>query len=235
MLSVHVITSERKKELSEKADSQITRDVLDELYWDPAVSIADLTVSTNHHRVTLTGTAATYSTRLEAENAAYRVGGVYDVENNIVVDPGASSVRSDEDIADDVTDALSLDAQVPDDRIAVNVLNGEVSLTGTVDWYYQSRAATYDAAKIRGVQSVDNDIVVMQPEVSAAAVSSGIARAFARDAALYDDELNVSADDGHVTLSGTVATWSERDMAEEVAWRSPGVTSVTNNILILEE
>jgi RNA polymerase sigma factor (sigma-70 family) len=48
--------SERKKELPEKADSQITRDMLDELYWDPAVSIANLTVSTNHHRVTLTGT-----------------------------------------------------------------------------------------------------------------------------------------------------------------------------------
>ena len=235
MLPVHVITSERKKELSEKADSQITRDVLDELYWDPAVNIADLTVGTNHHRVTLTGIAATYGTRLEAENAAYRVGGVYDVENNIVVNPGAFGMRSDEDIANDVMASLLLDSQVPDDRIAVNVLYGSVTLTGTVDWYYQRRAATYDAARIRGVQSVDNDIVVMQPEVSAAVVSSGIARAFARDAALYDDDINVSANDGHVTLSGTVATLSERDMAEGVAWRSPGVRNVRNSITILAE
>jgi osmotically-inducible protein OsmY len=235
MFPGRLITNERKKELPEKADSQITSNVLDELYWDPAISIANLTVSTIHHRVTLTGTTATYSTRLEAEIAAYRVSGVYDVENNIIVDAGAPSVRSDDDIADDVMDALALDSQVPDDRIAVNVLNGGVTLTGTVDWYYQSRAAAEDASKLSGVTSVDNDIVVMQPETSAAVVSSGIARAFARDAALCDDELNTSANDGNVTLSGTVTTWSEREMAEEVAWRSPGVTSVTNNITIVEE
>jgi osmotically-inducible protein OsmY len=35
------------------------------------------------------------------------------------------------------------------------------------------------------------------------------------------------------TLSGTVATWSESNMAEDIAWMSPGVTSVTNNITVL--
>lgn len=221
--------------MSEKADPQITRDVLDELTWDPAVTIANLTVNTNHHRVTLTGIAATYGAKLEAEDAAYRVGGVFEVDNDIIVDQGAFGMRSDDNIATDVRTALILDYRVPYDRIFVNVLDGAVTLTGTVDWYYQRLAATFDAAKIKGVKSVDNDVAVMQPEASAATVSSGIARAFARDAALSDDDINVSANDGHVTLSGSVETWSERDMAEDVAWRSPGVRSVTNNIVVLAE
>ena len=221
--------------MSEKADYQITQDVFDELFWDPAVTVTDLNVSTKHHRVTLTGETTTYGAKLEAEEAAYRVGGVREVDNDIIVDTSAFGMRSDDDIATYVRNAFILDYKVPDDRIFVNVLDGTVTLTGTVDWYYQRLAASDDAAKIKGVKSVDNQITVMQPEASAEAISSGIARAFARNAELYDDNVNVSVNGGHVTLSGTVETWSERDMAEDVAWRSPGVTSLTNDILVLAE
>jgi osmotically-inducible protein OsmY len=221
--------------LSKKSDAQITQDVLDELFWDPAVTIANLSVNTTDHRVTLMGTTATYGEKLEAEDATYRVGGVRDVDNDLTVDPSAFGMRSDEAIAADVRSALILDYAVPDDRISVSVLDGTVTLTGTVDWYYQSMDAADDAAMIKGVKFVDNDITVMQPEASATDIASGIARAFARNAELYDDNVEVSADGGHVTLSGDVETWSEYDMAEDVAWRSPGVTSITNNILVLAD
>ncbi len=158
-----------------------------------------------------------------------------EVDNDITVDPGAFGLRTDEAIATDVRTALILDYVVPDDRISVSVLDGTVMLTGTVDWYYQRLAAAADAAMIKGVKFVDNQIAVMQPETPASDISSGIARAFARNAELYDDNVNVSTDGGHITLSGTVETWGEYDMAEDVAWRAPGVTSITNNILVLAD
>ena len=226
---------ERDNKLSKKSDAQVTQDVLDELFWDPAVTVADLSVSTSDHRVTLMGTTATYGEKLEAEDAAYRVGGVRDVDNDIAVDSSAFGMRSDEDIAADVRSALILDYAVPDDRISVSVFEGTVTLAGNVDWYYQRLAAADDVAMIKGVKFVDNDIAVMQPEASATDISNGIARAFARNAELYDDNVNVSADGGNVTLSGDVETWGEYDMAEDAAWRSPGVTSVTNNILVLAQ
>jgi len=52
-------------------------------------------------------------------------------------------------------------------------------------------------------------------------------------AELYDDNVDVATNGSQVTLAGTVATWSEYDMAEDIAWMSPGVTSVTNNITVL--
>jgi osmotically-inducible protein OsmY len=221
--------------LSKKSDAQITQDVFDELFWDPAVTVANLSVSTTDDRVTLMGTTATYGEKLEAEDATYRVGGVLDVDNDIIVDPSTFGLRSDEDIAADVRSALILDYAVPDDRLTVSVLDGTVTLTGTVDWNYQSMDAADGAAMIKGVKFVDNDITVMQPAASATDIASGIARAFARNAELYDDNVNVSADGGNVTLSGDVETWGEYDMAEDAAWRSPGVTSVTNNILVLAQ
>jgi osmotically-inducible protein OsmY len=219
--------------MSEKADDQITHNVLAELAWDPAVMVADLTVSTEQGRVTLNGTADTYGTKVEAEEAAYRVAGVRSVENEIVVNPAALGLRSDMNIAEDIRTAFALDYQVPADQISVNVLNGYVTLTGNVDWDYQRDAAEDDVVMIQGVQGLDDEITVNQPPAAATDIVAGIAAAFARNAQLYDDDIDVETKGGDVTLSGTVATWSESDMAEEIAWMSPGVTSVTNHIAVL--
>lgn len=219
--------------MSKKTDGQITQDVLDELAFDPAVTVADLTVATDQGRVTLTGKADTYGTKLEAEDAAYRVAGVTSVDNEITVDPAGLGLRSDAAIADDVRSALVLDYQVPDNRISVNVMDGIVTLTGNVEWAYQRDAADDDAAMILGVRGLVDNITVNQPQADAANISSGIARAFARNAELYDDNIGVTTNGGNVTLSGTVETWSEYDMAENIAWMSRGVTSVTNNIVVL--
>jgi osmotically-inducible protein OsmY len=218
--------------MSVKTDNQITQDVLAELAWDPAVTIADLRVSTDHGRVELKGTADTYGTKLEAEDAAYRVAGVKSVDNDIDVDPAAFR-RSDADIAADIRSALALDYQVPDDRINAGVMDGFVTLIGNVDWYYQRDAAEDDAAMIPGVKDIDDDITVNQQPALATDIASGISAAFARNGELYDDDIDVTTDGGHVTLSGTVETWSECDMAEDIAWMSPGVTGVTNNIEVL--
>jgi len=80
---------------------------------------------------------------------------------------------------------------------------------------------------ILGVIGLVDEITVKQPQASAVDISSGIARAFARNAELYDDNIVVTTDGSHVTRSGAVATWSEYNMATEIAWMSPGVTSVT--------
>ncbi len=207
--------------MSQKTDERITQDVLDELAWDPAVTLADLSVSTDRGRVILNGTASTFGTKLEAENAAYRVGGVTSVDNRIVVDPAALDLRSDADIADDIRCVLELDYKVPDEWLSVRVIDGIATLAGNVDWSYQRDAAEDDAAMILGVRGLVNEITVNQ------------SRAFARNAELYDDNIVVTTDGGNITLSGAVATWSEYDMANDIAWMSPGVTSVTNNIIVL--
>src|SRR5216683_6122296 len=219
--------------MSQKTDERITQDVLDELAWDPAVTLADLSVSTDHGRVRLNGIADTFGTKLKAQDAAYRVGGVTSVDNHIFVDPASLDLRCDADIADHIRSAFELDYQVPDERLSVSVIDGIVTLTGNVNWSYQREAAEDDAAMILEVTGLVDEITVNQPQASAVDISSGIARAFARNAELYDDNIDVTTDGGNVTLSGTVATWSEYDLANAIAWMSPGVTRVTNNVAVL--
>ena len=51
-----IAKKERDNTLSNKSDAQITQDILDEIFWDPAVTVANLNVSTHDHRVALTRT-----------------------------------------------------------------------------------------------------------------------------------------------------------------------------------
>lgn len=218
--------------MANKSDAQINQDVFDELTWEPALSIADLNIDTIDGRVTLTGTVDAYWSKQEAARAARRVSGVRFVENLLVVNP-STLIRSDSEIKDAIKNAFLLDYQVPDQQISVEVDHGHVTLTGSVELAYQRQAAVDNALKIAGVTSVDDLITITPPHASAEAIQQGIARAFARNAELSDDQIAVETEGGHVTLSGKVAFWSEHDLAEETSWKSPGVTSVTNNIEVL--
>jgi osmotically-inducible protein OsmY len=216
-----------------KMDDEITRDVIDELTFDPSVKVIDLDVKTKDGKVTLGGMCETYTAKWATSEAAYRISGVVEVENNIVVNPVSYGIRKDGDIAASVATAIELDASIPADKVTVEVLDGNVTLYGTLDYYYQRKAAEDDAAMVGGVRSINNLIVVDFP-ASADDVNDRIKRAFARNAQLYDDDITVNVDEHKVTLSGSVETHAEKRMAEKVAWMAPGVNEVKNHIFVME-
>ena len=214
-----------------RKDSEIRADVLAEMAWDPKVTVADIGATVKDGYVTLTGVASTFATKYAATDAAFRVYGVKDVDNDMIVDPAAFGLRTDELIAADVRSMLALDLEVPDTRISVSVLAGVVTLGGDVDYFYQRDAAEDDAASILGVRDVISNIAVLE-QASALDISEQLAAAFARNGELFDDNVSVTTNGHSVSLSGTVRYWSEYDEAEDIAWRAPGVTSVKNDILV---
>jgi osmotically-inducible protein OsmY len=219
--------------MMQKTDAQLASDVTDELVWDPAIDNAAITVSARNHAITLGGATSSYNSKWEAESAAFRVLGVQSVTNKITVDPRLAGARPDADIAQDIRTALALDLAVPMNTISVSVTDGFATLSGNVDWNYQRAAADVDARRVRGVLGVVDEMLVRQPPATASEISDSIMRAFSRDAELYDDNVKVTTSgDGTVTLSGNVATWYERDLAEDTAWRARGVTEVIDDIAV---
>jgi osmotically-inducible protein OsmY len=59
-----------------RSDSDIKRDVEDELWWDPDIDPTDIAVSVNSGIVTLTGLTRSYMQKYQAETDAKRVAGV---------------------------------------------------------------------------------------------------------------------------------------------------------------
>lgn len=211
-----------------RSDNDIQSDVIDEYVWDPEVEASDIGVEVDQGVVTLTGTVDRYSIKLAAEKAAQRVDSVRAVANDIAV--RTPLTHNDTDIAKAAARAIESRLSIPPDAVDITVQNGAVTLRGTVDWAYQRRAAEAAVEYLRGVRHVSNQITVKQPKVSDSEVRAGIERALVRAAELDADRIRVRSENGHMTLSGAVRSFAEKEEAALAAWRAKGVTHVTNNI-----
>jgi osmotically-inducible protein OsmY len=214
-----------------KTDSEIERDVKDELGWNPDLDATDIAVSVNKSVVTLAGFVKSYTDKYEAEAAAKRVAGVVAVANDIEVRMPNVDERPDPEIARDAVVAIKSQLPVSSEKIKVVVKNGWISLEGEVEWQYQRSTAETAVRRIKGVKGVNNTIK-LKPRAEPSEIKRKIQQAFRRNAEVDSNRIMVEADGSAVTLKGTVRSWIEREEAERAAWAAPGVTTVANQIVV---
>lgn len=122
----------------------------------------DINVDTSDGVVTLFGTVPSADARRAAESEVKAVSGVTRVDNQLTVVAPANQERvaaKDADIKDRVVDRLEADENVGDD-VAVEVSNGTVRLTGTVDSQGERLQALTIARSTTGVRSVVDGLTV---------------------------------------------------------------------------
>jgi osmotically-inducible protein OsmY len=215
-----------------KTDSQLQRDVMDELVWEPRVDHAHIGVAAKDGVVTLSGFVSNYAQKMAAEKAAKRVQGVHAIAEEIQVRFASDPKTSDAEIAERILDLFKWDVTIPHDKIEVKVERNWVTLSGNVDWNYQKDAAKRAAGRISGVLGVTNLIDVRQAP-SPANVRDLIMAAVKRVSDADANSIRVVAEGHKVTLSGQVHGWYERQVAERAAWAAPGVTRVEDNIVVV--
>ena len=214
-----------------KIDSQLQRYVMDELEWDPSVDHADNGVAVVEGVVTLNGYVKSYAEKLAAERAAKRVSGVSAIAEELKVRYASDAKTADHEIAKRILDIFRWNVNVPEKHLTVKVENGWVTLTGNVEWNYQSQEASKSAAKVTGVVGVSNAIGIAN-RASVTDVRKRIEDAFRRQADLDAASVTIQTQGSTVTLGGKVKAWHERQVAERAAWAAPGVTEVVERIAI---
>lgn len=214
-----------------KSDSELKRDVENELKWEPSVNEAHIGVTVKDGIVTLTGHVPSYAEKYGAEKSAKRVYGVKAVADELDVKLPGSANRTDEDIAQACVSALKANSSVPNEKVKVVVNSGWVTLEGEVEWQFQRMAAVDAVRHLTGVTGVSNRITI-KARVSPKDVKDKIKAAFHRSAEIDARRVDIEACDGKVILHGTVRTWAERDEAQQAAWAAPGVTAVENEITV---
>ena len=214
-----------------RLDSDIRRDVEDELRWDPDIDATDIAVAVNNGVVALTGFVRSYSQRTQAERDAKRVAGVVGVANDIEVRLPVIDQRPDPDIVRDAVSALKSELPYSSENIKVIAKDGKITLEGTVEWNYARERAESAVKRIRGVKGVTNSIT-LKPKVAPYEVRRKIEDAFRRSAEIDASRVTVEANGSEVILRGTVKSWAEREEAERAAWAAPGVTKVDNRVTI---
>jgi osmotically-inducible protein OsmY len=148
----------------------------------------------------------------------------------------ASRPLPDADTAGHLEEALQFDPAIPFDRIDVRVQDGIANLSGTVDNLLVRERAARIAETVRGIRAVINRIQV-EPgtRYTATQLQHRVQEAIADDPVADGYQIEVEANDaGEVTLNGTVDSWPEHQLSENLAMSVSGVTAVHNRMAVTD-
>lgn len=212
-----------------KTNEELQRDVQNAIKWEPLLHAAEIGVTVKDGVVTLTGTVDSYAKKLEAENATKKVIGVKALVENIEVRFLSSFAKTDAEVAKEVLTALTANLSVPDNKVSVKVENGWVTLEGDLHWNYQREAAKSCINYLSGVKGVTNNIEIKSKSHDAIE-KKDVENAIGRSWSIDDSGINVSVSGTTVTLTGTVNSWHEREEAARIAWNTPGIWAVINEL-----
>jgi osmotically-inducible protein OsmY len=202
-----------------------------ELRFDPLVDDADIFVRNISGDVALNGTVPSYPQYREAEAAAQRVAGVKNVHNHLEVVLPDADYRDDAMLTTAANNALILNVTVPD-GVEATANDGNLTLTGLVEYGRQREAAELAVAGLPGVRHIRNDIDVSY-DADPVDVTSLVQDALDRNALIGDDsDVTVDTKGNTVTLRGHVRTWAERDAVVGAAWMAGGVSEVRDDLVI---
>jgi osmotically-inducible protein OsmY len=215
-----------------KTDAELKADVTDELAWDPAINATNVGVMVKDGVVTLAGHLDSFAEKHAVERAVRRVAGVRGIALDLDVHLPSEHQRSDSEIAQAATASLSLNSLVPPGKVKVEVEKGWVTLTGEVDWGYQSASAEQCIRPLAGVRGLFNKIIV-KPRVQSKDIATQITAALTRQATREARNIGIEVEGGVVTLSGKVHSMAEHDAAMGVALSAHGVSHVVDHLQVV--
>jgi osmotically-inducible protein OsmY len=202
-----------------------------ELNFDPLVDAADITVKNMNGQVALNGTIASYPQYLEAAAAAQRVAGVTEVHNHLEVVLSDRDYRDDPMLTTSANNALTANVTVPA-GIEATARNGNLTLTGIVQYGAQRTAAQAAVAGLAGVRNIKDDIEIAF-DADPVDVTFLVQGALDRYALIADDsDVAVDTSGNTVTLTGHVRTWAEHDAVIDAAWMASGVFDVRDDLYL---
>lgn len=224
-------------------DAATTSKVKTALLLSKHVSAFDIKTTTTRGVVSLTGEVPSEETRRLAGAITQDTSGVAQVQNDLVVNPGAGRNPAMANLGDRIADLevktividrLARAPELKDRRLTVQVARQVVTLEGTVDSPAQKRAAEDIAIQAPGVQSLVSQITVADGQAGPESTDDRLARRVEFE--LYSTKavslkaVQIRSQDGTVVLSGSVPSRAEKLLAEKVAQSVEGVKKVVNNL-----
>jgi osmotically-inducible protein OsmY len=214
-----------------KTDSELKRDVIDELSWDPAVNATAIGVAAKDGVVTLSGHLETFGEKFAVDRALRRVAGVRAIAMELDVKLAPQYQRSDTEIAAAAINMLAWLSEASTHKVRVTVENGWVHLSGEVDWDYERKAIERQLRPVVGVVGISNEIT-LKHRLTPGDLTARIEGALGRQAHREAQRIEVGVDSGTVTLRGQARSWQERDAIVGAAWSAPGVRCVVDEVQI---
>jgi len=142
--------------------------------------------------------------------------------------------KADVQLKQDINQELAWDPRVNAAQIAVSVDNGEVTLRGNVDTYWEKWAAEAAAKRVAGVVTVARDLNVRLPndhQRNDSEIAAAVEHALEWNV-MMPKTITAEVRNGSVTLSGQV-TWNyQREAAGQAIRHLKGVVGLSNLITL---
>jgi len=233
LLLIKFKTNINKKRNTMKTNAKLQKDVQNAIKWEPLLHAAEIGVTVKDGVVSLTGIVDSYAKKAEAESATKKVSGVRAVVENIEVKLPDSWKRTDAEIVSEVLEAFNSNYYIPNQSIQIIVEDGWVTLEGELPWNYQKEAAIKAIKCLTCVKGVLNKIKI-KSELDDFIQKKEIDNALKRSS-MYDNEIKVSVLGTTVTLTGTVNSLYQKEEAGRIAWKTPGIWEVKNELEVISE
>jgi osmotically-inducible protein OsmY len=213
---------------------QIKKDIVDQLYWDTSVDASDVIVEVRNGNVKLTGTVPSFAARRAAYTDATMIPGMNSVDNQLEVrHPKELPAITDEELKARAEQMLQWSAELDATDIHINVVNGMVTLEGSVDAYWKKTRTEDLLSMVAGIRDIANMLAVVpshSPEDRL--IAEDIISSLKRNVNINVSRISVEVNDGMVNLTDQVPNLVAYLSASDVAEYTAGVRDVINNLTI---
>jgi len=140
---------------------------------------------------------------------------------------------NDQRLEETVNEALKKDPRIDTTEISVEIEDRIVYISGTVDSAAERSAVMENIEPIPGVGMVVDRLMLRNfVERSDDELKGAVKRTLIRDISVDAHPIDIEAKGGVITLSGRVASFSQKLAAENITWWTPGVTDVISHLQV---
>ena len=208
---------------AELPDRAVTFAVERQMADDPVLPSQFIDIETREGVVLLSGWVDNLLAKERAVEVAETLKGVRAVVNEIAVDP---IDREDEDLVEDIGEALAGNPAVREIKVGVEVQDGTVTLTGPAYSWAEKQLVSQVVKQVWGVKELNNEMDLELRDIRLdRQVEQEITERLKWDVWVDASRIRVDVSEGHVTLAGIVGSAAEKSRARRLALIA-GVKSV---------
>ena len=144
-------------------------------------------------------------------------------------------MKTDHQLKQDVMAELAWDPSIKADEVGVAVKNGIVTLTGHIETFVEKSAIEKALRRVSGVKAIALELDVKLSALhrrNDTELAAAIEFALQWHAAVPNEKLSVTVDNGWVTLRGELDWDYQRNNAEKVVRALVGVRGIANELTI---
>jgi osmotically-inducible protein OsmY len=141
--------------------SALQRRLKHALRWHPGIDASRVAISVDGvGRVTLEGSVPTYADKCSVEETVKTIPGVAGVRNRVEVRLTIADYRTDAALERILADLFEFLSRMPPERPRASVMNGWVTIEGSVSWPHQKLLIEKAVREIAGVKGITNRLIV---------------------------------------------------------------------------